>query len=154
VALNRARRHTRSVITVEYGQSIIRPNHIRGKAVHRSGVQRKHVVSACRPRACAALDTRAPAHTQEFAAGGLVTVGATSQTQPTTSEVKEQACPRLCHEGVWGCRGTAPLDGDEWSDSHYGRFVPRERLLYPLNRRVNSVDVELRVHRQFCNRRL
>jgi len=51
-----------SVIAVEYGQSIIRPNHIRGKAGHRSGVQRKHVVSACRPLACAALDMRARAH--------------------------------------------------------------------------------------------
>jgi hypothetical protein len=97
------------VIAVEYGQTIIRPNQIRGWAGHRSGVQRKHVVSACRPLAYAALDMRAPAHTHELAAGGLVTVGATSQTQPTTSGVKEQTCPRPSHEGVWSFRGTAPL---------------------------------------------
>ena len=63
VALNASRSHSRSVIAVEYGQSVIRPNHIHGKAGHRSGVQFKHVVSACKPSAYGALDTRAPLRT-------------------------------------------------------------------------------------------
>jgi hypothetical protein len=47
------------LIAMEYGQSILRPKHIRGKQGHRLGVKREHVLSACRPRAYASMDTRA-----------------------------------------------------------------------------------------------
>jgi len=130
VPLNGALRHTRSVIAVEYGQSIrIRTNRIRGKAGHRSGVQYKHNTWCLRASQVLMLHwTRA--RVRDFAAGGLVTVGAMSQTQPTTSEVKQQTCPRPSHEGVWGCRGTAPLSlklGTRW------RWVVRFALRPPLS---------------------
>jgi hypothetical protein len=63
-------------------------------------------------------------------------------------ENKKKNCPTTRHEGAWWERryslysfSTSALDGGEWSESHTGHALPREKdSRYPLYRRLGETQ--------------
>jgi hypothetical protein len=61
------------------------------------------------------------------------------------------------HAVIWGRGGTtsfltSALDGGEWSASHLGRFIPKERIPVLIKYGLNtpSVGLDIVAKRKFC----